>query len=91
MGLGGGAGVTKTPMPKVTGNGEGGGGGVALVTMKGVEVTRAIGAKEDLPGRKILQRETKGVKFNGTIVITDKFTYATQVLDDGWRNKNIIK
>ena len=83
--------MTKAPMPKVTGDGECGSGGATLVAMKRVEIAGAIGAKEDLPGRKILQRETKGVKFHGTIVITDKFTCATQVLDDGWRDKNIIK
>ena len=78
-------------MPKVTGDGECGCGGVTLVAMKGVEVARTIGAKEDLPGSKVLQRETKRVKFNRTIVITDKLSCATEVLDDGWRNKNIIE
>lgn len=83
--------MAKTPMPEVTGDGECGGGGVALVAMKGVKVAGAIGAKEDLPGKKILQRETKRVKFNRTIVIADKFTCAAEVLDNGWRNKNVIK
>lgn len=83
--------MAKTPMPKVTGDGECGSGGVTLVAMKGVEVARTIGAKEDLPGSKILQRETKAVKFNRTIVIMDKFSCVAEVLDDRWRNKNIIK
>jgi hypothetical protein len=45
---------------------------------------------EDPLGGKILQREAKRVKFNGTIVIPNKFTNTTQVLDNRGGDKDVV-
>jgi len=37
---------------------------------EGVEIAAALTSEHLLPGRKILYGETRGVKFNGNIVIT---------------------
>ena len=83
--------MTKPPMPKITGDGEGCGGRTPMVTKKRVKIARTIGAHDDLPGEEILQGETKRVKFNRAVVIANKFASGTKVLDNGGRNKNIIK
>jgi hypothetical protein len=48
-------------------------------------------AHENPLGEKILQRKTKRVKFNGAIIIANKFTDATEVLDDGWGDKTLFR
>ena len=55
-----------------------------MIAKEWIEIARAIGAHEDPLGEKILQRKTKGVKFNETVVITDKFPSGTKALNDGW-------
>ena len=42
--------------------------------MDGVKVAGTIGAKNLAPGMKVLHRETKGVKFDRTSVVTSEFT-----------------
>ena len=68
--------MAKPTMPKITSDGESGGGGASLIAEEWIKIAGAIGAHEDLPGKEILQRETKRVIFHGAIVITDKFTSA---------------
>ena len=65
-------GVTETAMPDFSGGngglkGEGGG------WRDGVEVTRAIAAKDHGLRPEVLHRETKGVKLNSTRMITSEF------------------
>ena len=45
-----------------------------MITKKRVDIAGAIGAHEDPPGEKILQRETKRIKFNCAIIIMNEFT-----------------
>jgi hypothetical protein len=72
-------------MPKIVRDREGsGGGGDALIAEEWVEIAGAIGPHENLPGEQILQGKTKRVKFNGAIVIANKFASGTKVLDYGW-------
>ena len=73
--------MAKTSMPEVVGDGKNCGGGGTMISEEGVEVTGAIRAHDNLPGVKILQRKTKWVKFNGAVVVTDKFSSGTKVLD----------
>jgi hypothetical protein len=73
--------MAKTPMPQVVGDGKGCGGGVGVISEEGVEVAGAIRPHDNLPGVKILQRKTKWVKFNGAVVVTDKFSSGTKILD----------
>ena len=65
---GGSPGMTKTLMPETGGDGETGvwscrAGG------DGVQAVGAIAAKNHATGRDILNRKTKGVKFNSAIVV----------------------
>ena len=65
---GGGAGMTKTVMPEVGGDGEAGvwrGGCSGDV----VKVASTIAAKHHASGRDILNRKTKSVKFDRTVVV----------------------
>ena len=65
---GGRVGMTKTVMPEVGGDGEAGvwGGGCSRDAVK---VASTIAAKYHAPGRDILDRKTKSVKFDRTIVV----------------------
>ena len=62
-----------------------------MIAKEWIEIARAIGAHEDPPGEKILQGKAERVKFNGTIIITNKFASATKVLNDRRRDENIIE
>lgn len=68
--------MAESVVPECRGDGEGGewcggaGGG-----WYGVEVARAIAAKHHAPTRDILNRKTRGVKFNRTIVVTSKLMH----------------
>ena len=65
-------------MPEIVGDGKGStGSGDTLIAKEWIEVAGAIGAHEDLHGKKILQGETKGVKFDGTVVFANKFSNTT--------------
>ena len=65
---GGGPGMTKTLMPETGGDGDAGmrscwDGG------DGVQAVGAIAAKNHATSRDILNRKTKGVKFNNAVVV----------------------
>jgi hypothetical protein len=67
--------MTETTMPKRGGSGEkavGSTGGSG--SWKGVEFPAAIAAKNHAPGQKVLNRETKFIKLNGTFIVTSKLT-----------------
>jgi hypothetical protein len=70
---GGGAGMTKTVMPEVGGDGE---AGVWSRTCSGdgVKVASTIAAKHHAPGWDILDRKTKSVKFDRTVVAPSELT-----------------
>ena len=78
--------VTKAAMP------EGGGGccdseGGSTSwrwTKEWVEVTRAIAPGDHALCLKVLHREAKRVKFNGTIIISGETTYGNQILNNVW-------
>jgi hypothetical protein len=79
----GGSKMTEASMPNGGGDGESGerrsgsGGG------KHVEVAGTIAAKHHATTRNILNRETKGVKFNRTVIVTSKLTYGKKVTNQG--------
>ena len=67
-------------MPQGGGDGEGcerrgGAGG----RREGVEVASTIAAKHHASTRNILDRKTKSVKLNGTVVVTSKLTHGKEV------------
>jgi hypothetical protein len=79
-------------MPKCGGaGGKGAGHGVEEVRRKGVKVTETIAPGDHGPGRKILHSETKLVKLDGKIVVSDKPMNRNEILYNARRNKNIIK
>ena len=65
--------MTKTVMPEVGGDGN---AGVWSGTRsrEGVKVTNTIAAKYHASGRDILDRKTKSVKFDRTVVISSELT-----------------
>jgi hypothetical protein len=75
--------MTEASIPNGGGDGEcgqrrgGSGGG------KRVEVAGTIAAKHHAATRNILNRETKGVKFNRTVIVTSKLTYGKKVTHQG--------
>jgi hypothetical protein len=75
--------MTESSMPNGGGDGEcgerrgGSGGG------KRVDVAGTIAAKHHASTRNILNRETKGVKFNRTIIFMSKLMYKKKVTNQG--------
>ena len=70
------AGVSETSMPKIRVA-----GGVETVVVgetgaraKGVEVAGAVTSEQNPAGTQILDTKTKGVKFNGNIIVASKST-----------------
>jgi hypothetical protein len=57
---------------------------------EGVEVAGAIAAKHHPTGPRILNRKTKSVKLDRTLVVTSELTYGKEIANNGWNNKNII-
>lgn len=55
-----------------------------------IEIAHSIKSGEDLFSPKILHRETKFVKFNGTLVITSKFTNKNKIFNNLWCNNNVF-
>jgi hypothetical protein len=83
--------VTKTLVPqrrrcckKSLGGARSGGG-------YGVEVTSTIAAKNHALRPEVLHRETKGIKFYRTTVVTGELTNRQKIANDGRNNKDIIK
>jgi hypothetical protein len=70
---GGGAGMTKMVMPEVGGDG-GAGMRSGRCSGDGVKVASTIAAKHHAPGQDILDRKTKSVKFDRTVVVPSKLT-----------------
>ena len=58
---------------------------------EGVEVAGAIAAKHHPTGPRILNRKTKSVKFDRTLVVMSELTYGKEIANNRWNNKNIIK
>jgi len=67
----GGAGMTKTVMPEVGGDGDAGVWS-GRCSRDGVKITSTIVAKHHAPGRDILDRKTKSIKFDRTVVISSE-------------------
>ncbi len=67
--------MTQMTVPKSGGSGEeavGGAGGSG--SWKSVEFPVAIATKNHAPGLKVLNRETKFIKLNGTFIVASKLT-----------------
>ena len=69
--------MTKAAVPKRSGRRGGGegSGGAGWCGKEQVEVTRAIAPGDHAPCLKVLHREAKWVKLNGTIIISSETTY----------------
>ena len=69
-------GVSKSLVSEVSGGGDEHGGG--WCTMRGagkrVEVAFTVAAKDHSTSLQVLHRETKGVKLNGTEIVSSKFS-----------------
>lgn len=57
----------------------------------GIEVARAIAAKNLLAGAKVLHRKTRRVKFDGTIIISSKLANRNEIFNELWSYKSISK
>jgi hypothetical protein len=75
----GGARMTKTVMPEVGGDGD-----ASMWSGRcsgdGVKIASTIAAKHHAPGQDILDRKTKSVKFDRTVVISSELTNSEQVV-----------
>jgi hypothetical protein len=71
-------------MPKLSGGGgdESLGGGMKCQRGEGVEVSTTIAAKDHGLGAKVLTREAKRVKLNGTKIVNSKTMNRNQVFDN---------
>jgi hypothetical protein len=76
---GGGAGMTKTVMPEVGGDGDVGVRS-GRCSRDGVKVASTIAAKHHAPGQDILDRKTKSVKFDRTIVVPSELANREQLV-----------
>jgi hypothetical protein len=65
--------------------------GGRLVGQDGVEWTRATASLDHVPGLKVLNRQTKGVKFNRNEIIDSELTNKRQIFKYIQNNKKIIK
>jgi hypothetical protein len=85
--------VTETTVPSVGGcdGGDKGSYGCGGVGAKGVEVTDTIAAKNRAPSAKVLDRETKWVKFHGNRVVSSETTNRNKIFNNGRNKKNIIE
>jgi len=76
--------MTETTVPEGggrRGSGEGS-SGAGWCREEWVEVTRAIAPGDHAPCLKVLHREAKWVKLNGTIIISSETTYGNQILNN---------
>jgi len=89
--------MAKTAVPEVGGGGRSGGDKsrwcrhVSRRRMQRIKGPRTIAPDDHVPGTKILRREAKGVKFNGTVIIFGKLSDRNEILNNVWSNENIIK
>ncbi|GJX26080.1 hypothetical protein Tco_0232376 [Tanacetum coccineum] len=56
-----------------------------------IEIARTVTSKEDMTSQVILHRKTKGVKFNGTIIIPSELTNRNEIFNYIGGYKNIMK
>ena len=75
----GGARMTKTVMPEVGGDGEVGVRS-GRCSGDGLKIASTIAAKHHASGQDILDRKTKSVKFNRTVVVPNELTNRDQVV-----------
>jgi hypothetical protein len=82
--------VTETAMPKGGGCSDerGGAGGRCI---ERVEVTGAIAPGDHISGLQILHRETKWIKFNGTIIVCGKTTNGNKVLNNVGDTRTLLR
>jgi hypothetical protein len=76
---GGRAGMTKTVMAEVGGDGDAGIRN-GRCSGDGVKVTNTNAAKHHMPGWDILDRKTKSIKFDRTIVVPSELANIEQVV-----------
>jgi hypothetical protein len=57
----------------------------------GVEIPVAIAPKEDRLGQEILNRKTRSVKLNRTVIVASKLSNRQQVMSKLRSDKNIMK
>jgi hypothetical protein len=56
-----------------------------------VEGPRAVIAGEGSPGGQIVHRETRGVKLNGTRVVSGEMTNKKEIMSDVGGYKNVVE
>jgi hypothetical protein len=83
--------VTESAMPGGWGRSghKGAGTGRRRWKLQGVEGSWAVTSKEGTPGVQILHRNTKGIKFNGNMIVSGKLANGKEVLNDIRSNKNV--
>jgi hypothetical protein len=86
--------MSETTMP--SGGGGGGDQGRRRSRAEGgwperVEGPRAVTAGEGSPGGQILHRETRGVKFDGTRVVSGKTTNRKKIMSDVGGYENVVE
>jgi len=58
---------------------------------KGVKRPRAVTSEERMPGSRILHSKTRGVKFDGTRIVSSKLANGKKIMNHLRSNKNIGK
>jgi hypothetical protein len=85
--------VSEATMP--SGRGRGGhksaGAGGGRRELQGVERSRTVTAKEEVPGTKILHRDTKRVKFNRNKIISGELANGQKVFNNVGGKENIVE
>jgi hypothetical protein len=79
----GGSRMTEASMPDGGGDGECGERRPGSGGRESVEVAGTIATKHHASTRNILNRKTKSVKFNRTVIVTSKLTYGKKVANQG--------
>lgn len=59
--------------------------------LEGVEITSTIAVKNHVLGSEVLDRKTKGVKFDRTRVVTSEFVNGKKIVNERRNNENIVE
>ena len=59
--------------------------------LQGVEIAATVTAEENRPGTKILDRETKRIKFDRNVIVTSEFADRDEIVNKRRGNEDITE
>jgi len=83
--------MTKTLMPQGGRGSKKGMGSSGHCSSNGVQVAITIAAKYHASRPEVLHRKTKGIKFNGTTIVTSELSNRKKVANYGWNDKDVVQ